>query len=116
MTPINIHKGLLTFNDLRNHRGQKHPCRPLWFSTSRGFRPYNPRQMPQPSVGTYDFYFDIADELEELGAEFTLAIHPVGSDGVVVFSNVENARVAREMVRSQDTMFRERFNSDGGGI
>lgn len=72
--------------------------------------------MAPPTVGTYDFYFDIADKLEEIGAEFTLAIHPVGSEGVVVFSNVENPRVAREMVRSQDSMFRERFNADGDGI
>lgn len=60
-------------------------------------------------VGTYDFYFDMADKLQELGAEFSFAVRPDGADGVVVFSNVEDSKVALAMVRSQDVMFRERF-------
>lgn len=65
--------------------------------------------MAPRTTGTYDFYFDMADKLQELGTEFSFAVRPEGADGVVVFSNVEDVKIALAMVRSQDNMFRERF-------
>lgn len=59
-------------------------------------------------LGTYDFYFDICDQLEELGVEFSFSVK--GEAGVVVFSNVEDPVLARRMVQAQDKTFRERFD------
>lgn len=61
-----------------------------------------------PNLGTYDHYFDIADKFDEIGAEFSFAVKHGNS--VIVFSNVEEAGVARRMVQAQDKTFRERFD------
>lgn len=65
-----------------------------------------------PKLGTYDYYFDIADQLEELGVEFSFAVKH--ETGIVVFSNVEQAGVARKMMQAQDKTFRDRFDRDTG--
>lgn len=62
-----------------------------------------------PNLGTFDHYFDIADKFEDLGVEFSFAVKHGSS--VVVFSNVEQAGVARKMMQAQDKTFRERFES-----
>ncbi len=63
-------------------------------------------------IGTYDHYFEIADQLEKLGIEFSFAVKH--DTGIVVFSNVEVPGVARRMMEAQDKTFRERFDPDTG--
>jgi hypothetical protein len=64
--------------------------------------------MAERTVGTYDFYFDMADKLEALGTEFSLVVKQ--GDGCIVLSNVQSSDVARNMLRAQDNMYRDRFN------
>lgn len=61
------------------------------------------------NTGTYDFYFDICDKLEELGVEFSVTV--AHETGIVVLSNVEKPLLASKMLAAQDKTFRERFNS-----
>lgn len=62
----------------------------------------------QTTVGTMDFYFDMADDLEDLGVDFSLTVR--NGDSVTVLSNVNSVGVARVLLRAQEKMFRERVN------
>ncbi len=57
--------------------------------------------------GTYDFYFDTADQLEALGDKFVILVRR--GDSVVALSNVQDATVAGHMERGLSKLFRERF-------
>lgn len=58
----------------------------------------------------------MADQLEEMGAEFSLTVKHVNGNGVLVISNVQDAAVARGMVAGLVKSFNERFspNPDEG--
>jgi hypothetical protein len=59
-----------------------------------------------------DFYFDIADRLEALDAEFIVTVRPKGYDGCITLSNVQDEQVAGYMRRNIEEMLGDRFNDD----
>lgn len=66
--------------------------------------------MEKPTVGTFDFYFDMADALERLGVDFTLSVlHPAGG-GIMVLTNVSDVPMARHMLAATSKTLRERVN------
>lgn len=65
--------------------------------------------------GTYDYYFDMADQLEEMGVEFSLTVKHVGGEALLVVSNVQREDVARGMVAGLVKSFKERFNPSPDG-
>jgi hypothetical protein len=71
-------------------------------------RVHSTEYMETRDLGTYDFYFDMADDLEKLGVEFSLTV--AHGDGVIVLSNVQQAAVARHMLAAQTKTFRDRFS------
>lgn len=71
-------------------------------------------------IGTLDHFFDIADQLQDLGCTFTLLVKHPNGDGVLVLCNVEDAIVAGHMAASFRRTLETRFNpnleedSEGG--
>jgi hypothetical protein len=68
-------------------------------------------------LGSYDFYFDIADKLESLGCPFALSVLHPQTNNIVLLSNVQDEELARKMIISLDRTFNERFSKgEGDGI
>lgn len=64
-------------------------------------------------LGTFDFYFDVADKLKELGVEFVVMVRPPGVKSILNYSHVTDPLVAEKMEESLRMGFDATFGPPG---
>ena len=60
-------------------------------------------------LGSLDHFFDVADQLTGLGAQFTLLVKHPNGDGVLVLCNVEDPTLAGHMAATLRRSFNDKF-------
>lgn len=66
-------------------------------------------------LGTFDFYFDVADKLKDLGVEFVILVRPPGVKSILNYSSVNDELTAEKMEESLRIGFDARFGPPDDG-
>lgn len=60
-------------------------------------------------IGTADFYYQAAEDLDKLGVEFAILVREKASKSTVVLHNVDDVETANSMFRNLQESFDSRF-------